>query len=46
MIDFVVVSSDLWTRVSETRVRRGAGQSTDNHLDRLADPKGGKEKGF
>ncbi len=32
MIDFVVVSSDLQPYVLDTRVRRGAGLSTDHHL--------------
>ncbi len=32
MIDFVVVSSDLRPYVLDTRVRRGAELSTDNHL--------------
>uniref|UniRef100_A0AAV2MIF0 Reverse transcriptase domain-containing protein n=1 Tax=Knipowitschia caucasica TaxID=637954 RepID=A0AAV2MIF0_KNICA len=32
MIDFVVVSSDLRPRVSDTRVKRGAELSTDHHL--------------
>ncbi len=32
MIDFVVVSSDLRPYVLDTRVRRGAGLSTDHHL--------------
>ncbi|KAK7939602.1 hypothetical protein WMY93_002928 [Mugilogobius chulae] len=32
MIDFVVVSSDLWPRVLDTRVKRGAELSTDHHL--------------
>ncbi|KAI3356013.1 hypothetical protein L3Q82_017286, partial [Scortum barcoo] len=32
MIDFVVVSSDLWLYVLDTRVKRGAELSTDHHL--------------
>ncbi|KAI3364575.1 hypothetical protein L3Q82_011365 [Scortum barcoo] len=32
MIDFVVVSSDLWPYVLDTRVKRGAELSTDHHL--------------
>nr|XP_054603205.1 craniofacial development protein 2-like [Nothobranchius furzeri] len=32
MIDFVVVSSDLWSYVLDTRVKRGAELSTDHHL--------------
>ncbi|KAL7881154.1 hypothetical protein SRHO_G00034080 [Serrasalmus rhombeus] len=32
MIDFVVVSSDLWPCVLDTRVKRGAELSTDHHL--------------
>uniref|UniRef100_A0AAV2J4J5 Endonuclease/exonuclease/phosphatase domain-containing protein n=1 Tax=Knipowitschia caucasica TaxID=637954 RepID=A0AAV2J4J5_KNICA len=32
MIDFVVVSSDLRPRVSDTRVKKGAELSTDHHL--------------
>ncbi|KAI3375438.1 hypothetical protein L3Q82_021924, partial [Scortum barcoo] len=32
MIDFVVVSSDLWPYVLDTRVKRGAELSTDDHL--------------
>ncbi len=32
MIDFIVVSSDLWPYVLDTRVKRGAELSTDHHL--------------
>ncbi|MEQ2291005.1 hypothetical protein AMECASPLE_008902 [Ameca splendens] len=32
IIDFVVVSSDLWPHVLETQVKRGAVLSTDHHL--------------
>ncbi|KAK3569395.1 hypothetical protein QTP86_027811 [Hemibagrus guttatus] len=32
MIDLVVVSSDLWPHVLDTRVKRGAELSTDHHL--------------
>ncbi|KAK3532138.1 hypothetical protein QTP86_008588 [Hemibagrus guttatus] len=32
MIDLVVVSSDLWLHVLDTRVKRGAELSTDHHL--------------
>ncbi|KAK7944644.1 hypothetical protein WMY93_000372 [Mugilogobius chulae] len=32
MIDFVVMSSDLRPRVSDTQVKRGAERSTDHHL--------------
>ncbi|TWW61044.1 hypothetical protein D4764_05G0011340 [Takifugu flavidus] len=32
MIDFVVVSSDLWPHVLDTQVKRGAELSTDHHL--------------
>ncbi|KAK3564675.1 hypothetical protein QTP86_024820 [Hemibagrus guttatus] len=32
MIDLVVVSSDLWSHVLDTRVKRGAELSTDHHL--------------
>ncbi|TWW74534.1 hypothetical protein D4764_14G0005370, partial [Takifugu flavidus] len=32
MIDFVVVSLDLWPHVLDTRVKRGAELSTDHHL--------------
>ncbi|KAK3533011.1 hypothetical protein QTP70_006237 [Hemibagrus guttatus] len=32
MIDFVVVSSDLWPHVLDTRVKRGAELSTNHHL--------------
>ncbi|TWW59155.1 hypothetical protein D4764_06G0006850 [Takifugu flavidus] len=32
MIDFVVVSSDLWPHVLDTRVKRRAELSTDHHL--------------
>ncbi len=51
MIDFVVVSSDLWLYVSDPPVKRGAELSTDHHLvvswirwwgrhpDRLGKPK-------
>ncbi|KAK3529721.1 hypothetical protein QTP86_000821 [Hemibagrus guttatus] len=32
MIDLVVMSSDLWPHVLDTRVKRGAELSTDHHL--------------
>uniref|UniRef100_A0A3B3S8K7 Reverse transcriptase domain-containing protein n=1 Tax=Paramormyrops kingsleyae TaxID=1676925 RepID=A0A3B3S8K7_9TELE len=32
MIDFIIVSSDLWPNVLGTRVKRGAELSTDHHL--------------
>ncbi|KAK3544650.1 hypothetical protein QTP86_022468 [Hemibagrus guttatus] len=32
MIDLVIVSSDLWPHVLDTRVKRGAELSTDHHL--------------
>ena len=32
IIDFVVVSADLWPHVSDTREKRGAELSTDSHL--------------
>ena len=31
MIDFAVVTSDLWPHILETRVKRGAELSTDQH---------------
>ena len=32
MIDFVIVSSDLWLCVLDTRMKRGPELSTDHHL--------------
>ena len=32
MIDFVIISSDLWLCVLDTWVKRGAELSTDHHL--------------
>lgn len=32
MIDYVIVSSDLWTHVLDTQVKRGVELSTDHRL--------------
>lgn len=32
MIHFVVISSDLWPHVLDTRLKRGPALSTDHHL--------------
>ncbi|KAI3362600.1 hypothetical protein L3Q82_001686 [Scortum barcoo] len=45
MIDFVVVSSDLWPYVLDTRVKRGAELSTDHHLRGELDPLAEEEVG-
>ncbi|KAI3361632.1 hypothetical protein L3Q82_001995 [Scortum barcoo] len=45
MIDFVVVSSDLWPYVLDTRVKRGAELSTDHHLVVKLDPLAEEEVG-